>query len=429
LSQNDNITSPVKQLFAAEKRTFGKNSRMVRREFMSTATYSMMGLAFKGPGAHNDKHQQLQLRTPLCDYLGIKYPVIQAGMTDISGPELAASVSNAGGLGILAATMLPPDELRKQIRKLRSLTSRPFGVNLLLQNQMLIPRRYDTSTAEFSHVKGFLDDVRAELDIAIPENVPDILPPFIALACEIILEEEVPVFSIGLGIPSAYLVGRCKEKGVKIMAMACTVEDAIRLEQAGVDVIVAQGSEAGGHRSTWIKKSSAQQAAIGTLSLVSQVADTVRVPVIAAGGITTGEQVVSTILLGAQAVMMGTAFIPVEESNAPAFYKQKICECSSDDTVITDVFTGMYARVLRNRFVERYTSAVVPILPPGIQYMMAQDIFKAAKKRELHGYYPLYCGQGAGKLQGGKTAKELIDLIVQQAVDCLKTKLYADTLA
>lgn len=362
------------------------------------------------------------LNTRLCDLLKIKYPIIQAGMANVAGPDLVAAVSNAGGLGILPATMIAPNVLREDIRRIRDLTSQPFGVNLLLHRDFFPPADFTIDEATIQSVQHTLNSFRNKLGIPASEAKPDKLPPLIQKAYDIILEEAVPLFSIGLGNPTKEMVAECHKKGIKVMAMVSTVEDAIEVNKSGVDIIVAQGSEAGGHRSTWVKKPSNEYAVIGTLALVTQVVKKVKVPVVAAGGITDGRGMLGAISMGAEGVLVGTRFIATKESIAPDCHKQQILHASSDNTTITDVFTGMYARVIRNAFTEHYTSSGAPVLPPGRQYAATIDIVTAAGKQQIGDYYSLYAGQGIDNIEEILPAENVIRNMVAEAQSIIDDK-------
>jgi len=361
-----------------------------------------------------NKTESNSYQTPICDLFKIKYPIVQAGMADVAGPELVAAVSNAGGLGILTATMVPPDILRQRIQKIRELTDKPFGVNLILHNDLFPPADFDIKDETVEEVQNLLNGFRAELGIPESKAKPPKLPPLIQMAFNVILEENVPVFSIGLGNPTKEMVKQCHKKGMKVMAMVSTLQDALAVNENGVDVIVAQGSEAGGHRSTWDKKESKEFAAIGTLPLTSSVVNSVQVPVIAAGGIVNGRGLKAALALGAQAVLMGSRFIATKESMAPESYKQKIIESNSDSTTITDVFTGMYARVIRNKFTNVYDDSKVPVLPPGSQYAATVDIIKSSGVQDKTEFYSLYAGQGIDEIKGIKSAAEVVHDIIEE---------------
>jgi nitronate monooxygenase len=231
-----------------------------------------------------------------------------------------------------------------------------------------------------------------------------------------VIEERVAVFSIGLGKPEPALVHRFRERGVRLIAMAATPADAVELEAAGVDAIVAQGSEAGGHRSTWIKRPSGEEAAIGTLALVPQVAGAVRVPVIAAGGIMDGRGLLAALALGAEGVLMGTRFIATRESGAPRFYKQALIDGDSDRTTLTDAFTGLWARVLRNEYTEAYRASGAAVLPALLQQALASDVTTAAASRGDGSLFPLYAGQGVGLVDdAGRSARDLVQDVAAEA--------------
>jgi NAD(P)H-dependent flavin oxidoreductase YrpB (nitropropane dioxygenase family) len=251
-------------------------------------------------------------RTRLCDLLGIEAPVIGAPMAFISGPQLAAAVSNAGGLGLMSFSANPPPVLREQIRCLRGLTRKPFGVNVLLSG----PR----------------------------------LPYPVEEAVEVCLEERIPVLSTFWGDPVP-IVPRARQAGVKIIHQTGSVREAERVARAGVDAIVAQGLEAGGHVA----------GEVTTFALVPRVADAVApVPVIAAGGIADARGVAAALALGAQAAVIGTRLLATEEAYAHPGYKEKILAAQEEDTVLTTLFGHGWPnaphRTLRTPFVEQWLS-------------------------------------------------------------------------
>jgi NAD(P)H-dependent flavin oxidoreductase YrpB (nitropropane dioxygenase family) len=252
----------------------------------------------------------MMLHTQLCDLLGIDVPICAAPMGLITGPELAAAVSNAGGLGIMSFNGNPPPVLREQIRHLRSLTNKPFGVNVLLSGPHL---------------------------------------PFpIEAVVDVCLDERVPVLSTFWGDPTPY-VARAHAAGVKVIDQVGSVVDAQRAARAGVDAIVAQGVEAGGHLA----------GEVTTITLVPRVVDAVApIPVIAAGGIADARGLVAALALGAQAVMIGTRLIATPEAYAHAVYKQKVLAATEDQTVRTTLFGHGWPnaphRTLRTPFVERW---------------------------------------------------------------------------
>jgi nitronate monooxygenase len=357
------------------------------------------------------------LRTRLCDLLGIQHPVLQAPMARVASPALVAAVSEAGGLGILPGVGVPPPVLREQIREIHARTKRPFAVNLLLHEQFIAPADpAKLLRATIDGAQGMLNRFRGELKLPPRHDPPPPLPDLIGSAFAVILEERVPVFSIGLGRPTSQQMERCRAQGMKVIAMAATLADARVLAEAGVDAVIAQGGEAGGHRSTWVKPPSIEHAAIGAMVLVPQLAQALGIPVVAAGGIGTGRQLAAALALGATGVHMGTRFIATQESIAPAFHKQAVLASDGDGTRLTDAFTGLYARVLRNRFSEEYAASGAPVLPPLLQQMAAMDVTAASEAQGRSDFYPMYAGQGTGLLRELPAAGDVVRSIVNEAL-------------
>jgi len=355
-------------------------------------------------------------RTALCDLLGIEHPILQSGMGGIAGPELVAEVSRAGALGILAGLSLPADDLRARIRRVRELTDRPFGVNLWLHGELRPPA--DPATIPdhtLRQVQGTLNRFRERLGIPAVGERPAPFPDLIDEAIEVILEERVPVFSAALGAPDVALVRRCFERGIKIVAMVATVKDARAAAGAGVDVIIAQGVEAGGHRSTGAKGASPESAGIGTLALVPQVVDAVGIPVVAAGGIADGRGLAGALALGAAGVLLGTRFVATRESMAQDFYKKALLESESDATTVTDAFSGLYARALTNTYARDYAASGAPVLPALLQRNAAADVFAASSAQNDPSYVPMWSGQSVGLVRDLPGAAEVVEAIVREA--------------
>ena len=241
------------------------------------------------------------IRTLLTALLGIEHPIIQAGMGSVAGSELAATVCNAGGLGVLGAAFWPPEQLRSEIRRVKSLTDKPYAVDLL-----------------------------------VAEGAPGMEE-----LLKVMFDEQVPVFLSGLGSPGV-LVDEMHRRGMKVLAMVGTVRHARRCVDAGVDAVVAQGTEAGGHTGR-----------VATFPLVPAVVDAVRpVPVAAAGGIADGRGLVAALALGASAAVVGTRFVATREAHGHDAYKQRIVAATEEDTIVTKVYTGKSCRVIPNRYVD-----------------------------------------------------------------------------
>ncbi len=359
-------------------------------------------------------------RTVLCDLLGVEYPIVQSGMGNVAGPELVAEVSRAGGLGIIAGLMLTPDHLRESIRRVRALTSRPFGVNLFMPAQLRPPvDPAAVSDATVQAVQGTLNHFRERLGLPTVTARPGGVPDLIDAAFDVILEERVPVWSIGLGEPGTAMVARCHDRGIKVMATVATVDDARAVERVGVDLIVAQGGEAGGHRSTWVKRRSREDACVGTLVLVPQIVDAVRVPVLAAGGIADGRGLVAALAVGAAGVLLGTRFVATREAAAPEVQKKALLESEGDATTITDSVTGLWARYLRNTFITGYDASGAPVFPALMQSAAVRDIFADAVKRQDREYFPMPTGQSVGLIRDLPGAAEVVEAIIREARDVL----------
>ncbi len=361
------------------------------------------------------------LHTPLCDLLRIEHPILQSGMRRVAGPDLVAEVSNAGGLGILAGLALSGEDLRAQIRRIRELTDKPFGVNLWLHTELRPPvDPASLPAARIEAVQETLNRFRRRLALEETLAAPARTADTIDEAFEVILDERVPVWSIGLGDPGPEMVERCRGRGVKVIAMVATVDDARTVEASGVDAIVAQGVEAGGHRSTWVKPASREAASVGTIALVPQIVDAVGVPVIAAGGIADGRGVAAALVLGASGVLLGTRFVATRESLVPSFWKRAIVEGRSEATAVTDVFTGLYARALSNAFVTEYEKSGAPVLPGLLQSSAAQDIYQAAAAQEKSDYFPLWAGQSAGLIADVPSAADVVRAIVAETEEAIE---------
>jgi nitronate monooxygenase len=362
-------------------------------------------------------------RTVLCDVLGIACPILQSGMGGVAGPDLVAEVSNAGGLGILAGLNVTPDDLRARIREVRRLTDRPFGVNLWLHRDVVRP--VDPATIAPDVVRAAqraLNAFRVRLGIPATEAAPAAAPDLVAAGIDVILDERVPVFSTGLvGDHDAALVRRCHDRGVKVVAMVATVADARAADASGVDAIVAQGSEAGGHRSTGGRPASPEMVSVGAIALVPQVVDAVRVPVVAAGGLADGRGLVAALALGASGILLGTRFVATREATAPEFWKKALLEREADATTVTDVFTGVWARALKNAFAVEYRASGAPVLPPLVQRGAAQDVYNAALEQQHPDYYPMWSGQSVGLIHDLPGAADVVRAIVREAREIVRT--------
>jgi nitronate monooxygenase len=344
------------------------------------------------------------------DRIGIELPILQAPMAGgPSSPALVAAVSNAGGLGSLGGGYQSADALREDIRKTRALTSRPFGVNLFAPEAPEPPAPEDVERAAHA-----LAPFRAEVGLGAPPPIAP-FPPF-ADRLRVVLEERVPVFSFTFGLLPPEDLRALRAAGVFVMGTATSAREARALEAAGVDAIVAQGSEAGAHRGTFLGPP--ERALTGTLALVPQVVDAVSLPVVAAGGIMDGRGVAAALALGARAASLGTAFLACPESGASRPYKDALlARAGGDDaTAITRAFTGRPARGLRNRFLEEMDGA--PVLPYPLQHALTADLRREAAKAGKPDLLSLWAGQGA-PLARARPAAELVRDLASEAEEAL----------
>ncbi len=350
-------------------------------------------------------------RTPVTDALGITYPIIQAPMAGgPAGPALVAAVANAGGLGSLGAATMPPDQIRAAIQEIRRLTDRPFAVNLFA------PQSPHATPEAIARMQALLQPYRAELGLGEPSAVTTYGESFEA-QITVVLEERVPIFSFTFGIPPAQWLQALHANRAVIIGTATSVREARALEASGVDMIAAQGSEAGGHRGTFL--GGAEEPLIGTLALVPQVVDAVGVPVIAAGGIADGRGIVAALALGAAAAQLGTAFLACPESGASPLHKEALLHSGDESTTVTRVFTGRSARGLRNRYTTELAAHRDEVLDYPVQGVVSADIRRAAASQGRVDLLALWAGQAVA-LCTTKPAGELVADLAAQAADLLR---------
>jgi len=338
--------------------------------------------------------------------LDIEHPILQAPMA--GGPTtaaLVAAVSNAGGLGSLGAAYLSPEKLREQVGEIRALTDRPFNVNLF------VPSPFEVDPERIQRANELLAPYREELGIQSP-GMPASFEQDFGEQLEVVLEERVPVFSFTFGSLAPDLAGRLKEKGTKMIGTATTVREGLRLEEDGVDVVVAQGFEAGGHRGTFLGDPA--NALIGTMALVPQMVDALSVPVVASGGIMDGRGLAAALALGAGAAQMGTAFLACEESGAHPEFKRAVLEAAEDETAITRAFSGRAARGIKNRFLTEVGADEGGLAPFPVQNALTRDVRSAAQEQDRPEFMSLWAGQGV-RLARRATAADLVRETVEEA--------------
>lgn len=306
------------------------------------------------------------MKTKITELLGIEYPIIQGGMAWVAEYHLAAAVSEAGGLGIIGAASAPPEVVREQIRKVKELTDKPFGVNVMLMNP----------------------------------NAPEV--------AQVVVEEDVKVVTTGAGNPAKFME-QWKRAGIKVIPVVASVAMARMMEKAGADAVVAEGTESGGHIGS-----------ATTMTLVPQVTDAVKIPVIAAGGIGDGRGFAAAMMLGAEAVQMGTRFVVAKESIVHENYKERVIKARDIDSEVTGRSTGHPIRVLRNQMTREYLKMEEEgVELEELERLTLGSLRKAVIEGDVvHG--SLMAGQIAGLIKKEQTCKEMIEEIMQEAEQLLK---------
>jgi nitronate monooxygenase len=320
--------------------------------------------------------------------LGISLPIIQAPMAGVQGSSLAIAVSNAGGLGSLPGALLSLEALRKELAAIRAQTAGPFNVNFFCHAQP------ELSAEREAAWRAVLAPYFTELDIdrnAIPAGPGR--AAFNSDAADVLSEFRPPIVSFHFGLPASDLLRRVRGWGAKILSSATTVDEARWLEAQGVDAIIAQGLEAGGHRGIFLSADLDTQ--VGTFALVPQIVNAVRVPVIAAGGIADASGVAAALALGASGVQIGTAYLLCPEATTSALHRAALKSAKAGTTALTNVFTGRPARSIVNRAVRELgpISAVAPAFPLATSAMAA--LRARAESLGSSDFSPLWSGQNA----------------------------------
>ena len=341
----------------------------------------------------------------LLDLFGIDHPILQAPMAGFTSPAMAVAVSEAGGLGSIAAAMLTPDGLRSELQIVQQGTARPFNVNFFTHNAPTVDAERESKwrqrLAPYYRELGLPADAGA----GGPARAP-----FDAAVCDVLLEFKPRVASFHFGLPDPALVRRLKAQNILVLSSATTVEEARWLEAHGVDAVIAQGAEAGGHRGMFLVEDIARQA--GTMALVPQVVDAVRVPVIAAGGIGDGRGIAAALALGAAGVQMGTAFLLTPEAKTVPLHRAALKQANDNSTTLTNLFTGRPARSIVNRYIREVGPISADAPPFPLAAGAAQPLRAAAEAKGSSDFMPLWSGQApslAREMPAGKLIATLVD--------------------
>lgn len=345
--------------------------------------------------------------------LGLATPIIQGPFgSGISTVDLVVAVCERGALGSFGVHHLGGDGIRDVARDIRSRTDRPFALNLWIPT----PDELAVVSEElFQSALAPLKPIFRELHQLLPQRPARLLPSF-AEQIEAVLEVRPAVFSFVYGVPAPEVLRACRDRNIVTIGTATTPQEAMLLADAGVDMIVATGFEAGGHRVSFLREP--EESLTGTLSLVPQVVDAVKIPVIAAGGIADGRGVAAALMLGAQGVQIGTAFLACEESGASTLHRTMLHTAEPTSTALTRAFTGRLARGIRNRFIDEAASAGHALSPYPLRAWLFGQLKQAALASDNADRMALWCGQSA-PLLNHRSARELIASLVEQTTACL----------
>ncbi|MCZ6464538.1 MAG: nitronate monooxygenase [Proteobacteria bacterium] len=311
----------------------------------------------------------MSLRTPICDPLGIEVPVFLAGMGGVAYAEVCAAVSEAGGFGTLGMAGNSPEQIRAEMRAVRKRTDKPFGVDLLA---------------------------------ALPESV--------LASIDVIIDEGAVAFIAGLGVPGP-VIQRCHDAGLLVFSMCGKVSHAVRAEEAGCDVVVAQGTEAGGHTGK-----------VAGIALIPQIVDAVDIPVLAAGSLVDGRGLAAALAFGAQGVWMGTRFIASHEARAAEAYKKRITEIRGEDTLVSRGYSGKPMRVIRNAYIEDLERNVERIrpFPEQMRHSAIAGVLTLDPEKEVDlDRDCMPCGQGAGAINDILSCAEIVESVVREAEETI----------
>ena len=378
------------------------------------------------------------LRTKLCDMLGIEYPILSAGMgptligENTGAPvELVVAVSEAGGLGVLGGSGFTVDELQEAIREIKDQTDKPYGVDLLLPKHLDLGRGMDMKRVEelpLSQVlealpKAHLEWVKKikeemglpDVEIMVKMNTTTMRPKEAVKVC---IEEKVPLFCAGLGNPG-FMVEEAHANGIKVLGITGNTKNAYRMAQSGIDLLVAQGHEAGGHTGR-----------IGTMALLPQAIDAAApVPVLAAGGIGDGRGVAAALAMGCIGVWIGTRFLVTKEGGALEVNKQRILQSTDEDTRVSTAYTGKTLRASYNKFHDLWDSSGLDPIPFPTQVLISSALLASFIEADKTDFVGGLAGQISGLVKEIEPARRVLQEMVEEAVDILTRKLPENVVA
>ncbi len=349
--------------------------------------------------------------------LKLAAPIVQGPFGGgLSSVELVSTVANAGGLGSFGVHHLSGTQILDIATQIKARTTHAFALNLWIPHEDADDPIL--SNEEFAHHAEVLKPYFDELGITLPARPQRFMPRY-GEQIEAVLEARPPAFSFVFGVPSADVLRRCKERDIVTIGTATTPDEAIALDRAGVDMVVATGFEAGGHRVSFLRR--AEDSLMGTFALVPQVVDAIKVPVIAAGGIADGRGIAAALALGAQAVQIGTAFLACRESSATELHRNMLFSEQARFTGLTRAFTGRISRGILNRFMEEMKPHDADIARYPVQSWLTGLMKSAALKQDRIDLMSLWSGQAAPLLRH-RDAKSLMKALVEEAEQVMNTR-------
>jgi nitronate monooxygenase len=348
-------------------------------------------------------------KTQLIDLLGIDHPIIQAPMAGSTTVELVAAVSNTGGIGSMGYAETPTEQIREDAKKIRKLTDKPFNLNFFAHATPA--NELDVVESTRKRLEPYYSEIGLD---EVPQDVSKPLLTFSEDKLNLLLEIKPPLVSFHFGLPDSDAIGSLKKAGCRILCSATTTAEAIALERSGVDVVVAQGWEAGGHRGSFGVNH--EDHGVGTLALVPQIVDAVSIPVVAAGGIADGRGIAAAFMLGACGVQMGTAFLSCPEANVSDVHLEAIRNAKDDDTRLTKAFSGRPARARKNDYIESIAAHRLPLPDFPTMYALSGPLREASN--DTLDYRFLLYGQAA-TLNREMKAAELVQTLVKEAHNLL----------
>lgn len=353
-------------------------------------------------------------QTKITELLGIKYPILSGPMGGgLSSTDLVALVSNAGGLGGYGAYTLSPEQLQEVGKELKTKTDKPFNINLWVNDTDQSLKSY--TPEQFDKVKTLFKPYFDELGVQMPEISIDI-PSKFEKQVEVLFDIRPAVFSFVFGIPSKEILDECRKLKIKTVGAATTIEEALALEAAGVDAIAAAGFEAGGHRPSFLKP--AQDSLYGTFSLIQLLAQKVKTPLIAAGGIADGKGIAAALTLGADAAQIGTAFLATKESNATALHREMLFSKQAEYSVLTKSFTGRLGRGISSKLAHEIPFKQ-DVAPFPLQSQFLSPLRAAAIAQGKQDMFTFWSGQIAPILKH-TSAAELMNALISETSAILR---------